>query len=71
MSTLAHDGTAMLGRQLHRIRNTPGLLILTQTMPITMLLFFGYVFGSALAMPGAEYRSSWSPGCWPPPPRTA
>jgi ABC-2 type transport system permease protein len=62
MSMLVHDGTAMLGRQLQRIRNTPGLLILTQTMPITMLLFFGYVFGSALAMPGEEYRSFLVPG---------
>ncbi|MEU9211551.1 ABC transporter permease [Streptomyces sp. NPDC048415] len=62
MSTLAYDGTVMLGRQLRRIRNNPGLLILTQTMPLTMLLFFGYVFGSALAMPGGEYRSFLVPG---------
>ncbi|MER5436283.1 ABC transporter permease [Streptomyces sp. NPDC002588] len=61
-STLAFDGTAMLGRQLLRVRNNPALPILTQTMPITMLLFFGYVFGSALAMPGAEYRSFLVPG---------
>ncbi|MHC5907894.1 ABC transporter permease [Streptomyces sp. S6] len=57
MSALAYDGTAMLGRQLLRVRNSPALAILTQTMPITMLLFFGYVFGSALAMPGEQYRS--------------
>ncbi|MFF5481161.1 ABC transporter permease [Streptomyces sp. NPDC012935] len=62
MSTLAYDGGAMLGRQLRRLRNNPGVLILTQTMPITMLLFFGYVFGSALAMPGAQYRSFLVPG---------
>ncbi|MCV2459708.1 ABC transporter permease [Streptomyces sp. ICN988] len=59
---LAYDGAAMLGRQLRRVRNNPGLLILTQTMPITMLLFFGYVFGSALAMPGEEYRAFLVPG---------
>ncbi|WP_028801701.1 ABC transporter permease [Streptomyces sp. 142MFCol3.1] len=62
MSTLAYDGGAMLGRQLRRIRHNPGLLILTQTMPITMLLFFGYVFGSALATPGQEYRAFLVPG---------
>lgn len=62
MSTWAYDGTAMVGRQLRRVRNSPGLAILTQTMPITMLLFFGYVFGSALAMPGKEYRSFLVPG---------
>jgi ABC-2 type transport system permease protein len=59
---LVYDGTAMLGRQLRRARNNPGLLILTQTMPISMLLFFGYVFGSALAVPGEEYRSLLVPG---------
>lgn len=62
MSALAYDGTAMLGRQLRRVRNNPGLLILTQTMPISMLLFFGYVFGSALAVPGQAYRSFLVPG---------
>ncbi|MGW7381636.1 ABC transporter permease [Streptomyces sp. NPDC054794] len=62
MSAWAYDGTAMLGRQLRRLRNNPGLVVLTQTMPVTMLLFFGYVFGSALAMPGREYRSLLVPG---------
>ena len=62
MTALMYDGTAMVGRQLRRVRNNPGLAILSQTMPITMLLFFGYVFGSALAMPAAEYRSFLVPG---------
>ncbi|MGW1766209.1 ABC transporter permease [Streptomyces sp. NPDC002073] len=62
MSTVLYDGTAVLGRQLQRARHAPALLIMTQTMPITMLLFFGYVFGSALAVPGAEYRSFLVPG---------
>ncbi|OEJ27634.1 multidrug ABC transporter permease [Streptomyces agglomeratus] len=62
MSTIAYDGTAVLGRHLRRIRHAPGVLILTQTMPITMLLFFGYVFGSALAVPGQEYRAFLVPG---------
>ncbi|MEV5937937.1 ABC transporter permease [Streptomyces sp. NPDC051994] len=62
MTSLAHDSSAMLGRQLQRLRHAPGVLILTQTMPITMLLFFGYVFGSALAMPGDQYRAYLVPG---------
>ncbi|MER6684993.1 ABC transporter permease [Streptomyces olivaceoviridis] len=62
MSALAYDGLAMAGRQLRRVRNTPGLAILTQLMPVNMLLFFGYVFGSALAVPGREYRSFLVPG---------
>jgi ABC-2 type transport system permease protein len=62
MSALAYDGAAMVGRQLRRVRNSPGVAILTQVMPVNMLLFFGYVFGSALAMPGREYRSFLLPG---------
>ncbi|WP_030752813.1 ABC transporter permease [Streptomyces sp. NRRL F-5135] len=62
MSTVAYDSGAVLGRHLRRIRHAPGVVLLTQTMPITMLLFFGYVFGSALAMPGTEYRAYLVPG---------
>ncbi|MEU1162510.1 ABC transporter permease [Streptomyces sp. NPDC005921] len=62
MSALAYDGAAMAGRQLRRVRNNPGLAVLTQLMPVNMLLFFGYVFGSALAMPGPQYRSFLVPG---------
>ncbi|MGW4159269.1 ABC transporter permease [Streptomyces sp. NPDC004788] len=62
MSALVHDGTAILGRHLQRIRHAPALPLMTQTMPIVFLLFFGYVFGSALAMPGADYRAYLVPG---------
>ncbi|MGW5652493.1 ABC transporter permease [Streptomyces humi] len=62
MNTFAYDGAALVGRQLRRVRNSPGLAVLSQLMPVNMLLFFGYVFGSALAMPGPEYRSFLVPG---------
>ncbi|MGP3771237.1 ABC transporter permease [Streptomyces sp. SDT5-1] len=63
MSTaILYDGTAMLGRHLQRVRNAPAIPILTQTMPVVFLLFFGYVFGSALAMPGSDYRAFLVPG---------
>ncbi|MFJ8666951.1 ABC transporter permease [Streptomyces sp. NPDC093600] len=62
MSALVHDGTYILGRHLRRVRHAPAILVMTQTMPIVFLLFFGYVFGSALAMPGAEYRAYLVPG---------
>ncbi|MEU8622373.1 ABC transporter permease [Streptomyces sp. NPDC048623] len=61
-SALVHDGSAMLGRHLLRIRHAPAITVMTQTMPIVFLLFFGYVFGSALAMPGADYRAFLVPG---------
>ncbi|MEU7280570.1 ABC transporter permease [Streptomyces sp. NPDC045431] len=62
MTALVHDGAAVLGRHLQRIRHAPAMLVMTQTMPIVFLLFFGYVFGSALAMPGTEYRAYLVPG---------
>ncbi|MFF2329311.1 MULTISPECIES: ABC transporter permease [unclassified Streptomyces] len=61
-NTPVADTLAVLGRHLQRIKAAPGIVILTQTMPITMLLFFGYVFGSALAVPGREYRAFLVPG---------
>ncbi|WP_406107845.1 ABC transporter permease [Streptomyces sp. NBC_01003] len=61
-TALLYDGTTMLGRHLQRIRHAPAILVMTQTMPIVFLLFFGYVFGSALAMPGADYRAFLVPG---------
>ncbi|MFE0454191.1 ABC transporter permease [Streptomyces sp. NPDC058914] len=62
MSAVIHDGSAMLGRHLRRIRHAPAITVMTQTMPIVFLLFFGYVFGSALAMPGEDYRAFLVPG---------
>ncbi|MEU6929864.1 ABC transporter permease [Streptomyces sp. NPDC046385] len=62
MSSLVHDGGALLGRHLQRVRHAPALTVMTQTMPVVFLLFFGYVFGSALAMPGADYRAYLVPG---------
>ncbi|MET9495990.1 ABC transporter permease [Streptomyces sp. NPDC006552] len=63
MSTaLLYDGTALVGRHLQRIRHAPAIPVMTQTMPVVFLLFFGYVFGGALAMPGSDYRAYLVPG---------
>lgn len=63
MSALAYDGLTMLGRQLQRARRNPGLLVITQAMPLILLLFFGYVFGNSVALPGgADYRTYIVPG---------
>lgn len=56
------DARAMLVRRLLQVRHNPALLVLTQLMPVMMLLFFGYVFGSALAVPGPDYRALLVPG---------
>ncbi|MFD4373055.1 ABC transporter permease [Streptomyces sp. NPDC058486] len=62
MNALALEGSALVGRSLRRIRHAPAITVMTQTMPIVFLLFFGYVLGGALAVPGAEYRSFLVPG---------
>ncbi|MBT2508246.1 ABC transporter permease [Streptomyces sp. ISL-98] len=62
MSALVHDGAAVFGRHLQKIKHAPAVVIMTQTLPVVFLLFFGYVFGSALAMPGDDYRSFLVPG---------
>ncbi|QEU95394.1 ABC transporter permease [Streptomyces kanamyceticus] len=62
MSDVIHDSGAMLGRHLQRIKHAPAIPVMTQTMSIVFLLFFGYVFGSALAMPGSDYRAFLVPG---------
>ncbi|MFH8256559.1 ABC transporter permease [Streptomyces roseolus] len=62
MNALALEGAALAGRNLRRVRHAPALTVMTMTMPIVFLLFFGYVLGGALAMPGAEYRSFLVPG---------
>ncbi|MFF6902832.1 ABC transporter permease [Streptomyces hydrogenans] len=62
MNALALEGSALVGRNLRRIRHAPAITVMTQTMPIVFLLFFGYVLGGALAVPGAEYRSFLLPG---------
>lgn len=63
MSDIAYDGMAMVGRQLQRARRNPGLLVITQVMPLTLLLFFGYVFGNSVSLPGdADYRTYIVPG---------
>ncbi|AZM45237.1 ABC transporter permease [Streptomyces sp. WAC 06738] len=63
MSDLAYDGMAIVGRQLQRARRNPALLVITQVMPLTLLLFFGYVFGNSVSLPGdADYRTYIVPG---------
>jgi ABC-2 type transport system permease protein len=60
---IAYDSWAMLGRHARRMRRAPALFVLTQVMALAMLLFFGYVFGSAVALPGgAGYRAYLVPG---------
>lgn len=57
------DGLTMIGRQLTRIRRHPGELVAGLIFPAVMVLLFGYVFGSAIKVPGGgNYREYLMPG---------
>ena len=59
--TLA-DGMTLVGRELGRLRQAPGQIIGLLVFPAVMVLLFGYVFGSAIRVPGGDYREYLMPG---------
>ncbi|WP_433190617.1 ABC transporter permease [Actinoallomurus sp. CA-150999] len=57
------DGLTLVGRELGRLRQEPGQIIAALMFPIIMVVLFGYVFGSAIAVPGGgDYRAYLMPG---------
>ncbi|TMQ89977.1 ABC transporter permease [Actinomadura soli] len=57
------DGLTLIGRELSRLRQEPGELIGALIFPATMVVLFGYVFGSAITVPGGgNYREYLMPG---------
>ncbi|MFI0487593.1 ABC transporter permease [Actinomadura sp. 9N215] len=57
------DGLTLIGRELGRLRQEPGELVAALIFPATMVVLFGYVFGSAIAVPGGgNYREYLMPG---------
>lgn len=57
------DGMAAAERLLTKLRHDQTALALTVGAPVVMVLVFGYVFGSAIAVPGGEnYRAFLVPG---------
>ena len=50
------DGAVVAKRNLIKITRVPELLIWTTMSPIMFVLLFGYVFGSSIEIPGANYR---------------
>jgi ABC-2 type transport system permease protein len=52
------DGLAAAERQLTKLRHDPAGLSLTLGAPIVSVVLFGYVFGSAISVPGSvNYRA--------------
>lgn len=55
------DGLTLVGRELGRLRQEPGQIIAALIFPVIMVVLFGYVFGSAIQVPG-DYREYLMPG---------
>ncbi|MBO2454650.1 ABC transporter permease [Actinomadura barringtoniae] len=57
------DGITLIGREVARLRQEPGELIAMLIFPAIMVVLFGYVFGSAIKVPGGgNYREYLMPG---------
>jgi len=57
------DGLAVARRDLDHVRRAPAQLLAGLIFPVIMVLLFGYIFGSAIAVPGGgDYRAYLMPG---------
>ncbi|UED88447.1 ABC transporter permease [Streptomyces profundus] len=57
MQEMVADSIALIGRHMKHIARTPEKLIGVTVMPIAFVLVFGYMFGSAMTVPGGgNYR---------------
>ncbi|HEY2506731.1 MAG TPA: ABC transporter permease [Streptosporangiaceae bacterium] len=56
------DGATVVWRDLRHLKYQPGELAAALLFPAIMVLLFGYVFGSAIAVPGGNYREYLMPG---------
>jgi ABC-2 type transport system permease protein len=57
------DGLTLIGREVGHLRRAPGQLVGALIFPALMVLMFGYVFGSAITVPGGgNYREFLMPG---------
>lgn len=57
------DGATIVRRNLTYLRHAPGMLAVIVMAPVAMVVMFGYVFGSAIVVPGnANYREYLIPG---------
>ncbi|MEU9086108.1 ABC transporter permease [Streptomyces sp. NPDC048357] len=57
------DGWTLTQRNLLRLRHEPGTLLTILLMPTVFVVLFGFVFGSAIGIPGSgNYREYMMPG---------
>ena len=59
----AADAWILIRRELWHLRNQPSQLVSALIFPVALVVLFGYVFGSAIAVPGGgNYRAYLMPG---------
>jgi ABC-2 type transport system permease protein len=58
------DGLAAAERLLTKLRHDPAAISTTVGAPVVLVLIFGYIFGSAIAAPGGNYRAYLIPGLY-------
>ncbi|MDH6139853.1 MULTISPECIES: ABC transporter permease [Kitasatospora] len=56
------DAATSARRILLHYRHSPGLVAASLAVPVVMVVVFGYVFGSAMTVPGGNYREFLMPG---------
>ncbi len=56
------DGAIVAKRNLIKIKRVPDLLVFSTISPIMFILLFAYVFGSAIKVPGIDYKEFLIPG---------
>jgi len=59
MSALAQalgDGVVIAKRNLIKVKRVPDLLVFSTLSPIMFVLLFAFIFGSAIEVPGVNYR---------------
>jgi ABC-2 type transport system permease protein len=57
------DGLAAAERSLTKLRHDPVAIALTLGAPVVLVVIFGYIFGSAISVPGGgNYRAYLVPG---------
>jgi ABC-2 type transport system permease protein len=56
------DGLTVVRRDLRHLKYQPGELVGALVFPALMVVLFGYVFGSAISVPGGNYREYLMPG---------
>lgn len=56
------DGWVIVRRDLAHFRYAPAELVGHLTFPVIMVVLFGYILGSAIEVPGGDYREYLMPG---------